>query len=233
MSSMTEGLSVRVSICFKIAVISPLPISFSNSLIPSGATSPFQQGRHEKKKHPPPLTIRESRKPACDLSPFHREGVRREALLRRPKVRNLPSSNPWQPLFKKKSRRGNSRGGKIFCRFCFYMGRRWPYRLCQRCTLPLPSPPASASTSASETMLSSPSMLCFRQFAATANSIARCGSYPFTGAWISPPPGRCPPPLPRTPCRCSFIRIHSHIHRVANPLEALIRILSVLITISS
>lgn len=41
----------------------------------------------------------------------------------------------------------------------------------QRCTLPEASPPASFETSSTVTMLKSPSMLCFRQLAATANSM--------------------------------------------------------------
>ena len=41
-----------------------------------------------------------------------------------------------------------------------------------RCTRPEPSPPASFVTSSTETMLKSPSTECFRQEAATANSMA-------------------------------------------------------------
>ena len=41
----------------------------------------------------------------------------------------------------------------------------------QRCTLPEASPPASLETSSTVTILKSPSMLCFRQLAATANSM--------------------------------------------------------------
>lgn len=51
----------------------------------------------------------------------------------------------------------------------------WPV---YRCTLPEPSPPASLLTSSTETKLQSPSMVCFRQLAATANSIASCGPKP-------------------------------------------------------
>ena len=44
------------------------------------------------------------------------------------------------------------------------------------CTRPEASPPASFLTSSTLTMLKSPSTECFKQLAATANSIVDCGS---------------------------------------------------------
>lgn len=57
----------------------------------------------------------------------------------------------------------------------FFIGSYRMYsQIAQRWTLPEASPPASARTSAAETMLKSPSTECLRQDAATANSIASC-----------------------------------------------------------
>ncbi len=50
------------------------------------------------------------------------------------------------------------------------------------CTLPVPSPPMSFSTSQTPTRLKSPMTLCLRQLAATANSSADC----LSSYWFKP-----------------------------------------------
>ncbi len=108
MRSMTEGLSVRVSICFKIAVISPLPISFFKLSYPLRCHLPFPKGEAGSRRVTSPLS--------------KRGDVKKRVLHRRPKVRNLPSSNPWQPLFKKNPAAAIAAAEKFSAGFAFIWG---------------------------------------------------------------------------------------------------------------
>ena len=137
MRSMTEGLSVRVSIYFKIAVISPLPIPFFKLSYPLRCFAP------------PPLMVRGDRKSACDVSPFQKGDVKKRVLHRRPKIKNLPSSNPWRLFSRKNPAAAIAAAEKLFAGFAFIWGADGligfvsaaPCR-CRRRPPALPLPPA-------------------------------------------------------------------------------------------
>lgn len=67
-------------------------------------------------------------------------------------------------------------------------------------TRPEPSPPANCNTSSILTMLKSPSIECFKQLAATENSIIDFASYPSRLVATNPAPKLSPPPTLSTIC---------------------------------
>lgn len=69
---------------------------------------------------------------------------------------------------------------------------------------PEPSPPANFNTSSMLTMLKSPSIECFKQLAATENSIIDFASYPSRLVATNPAPKLSPPPTLSTICDVSI-----------------------------
>ena len=107
--------------------------------------------------------------------------MRNLAIIRRGRIYPARGTLRYYDVFGLATYHGASRTPppyKSKCRFFdkIRAGREGPpavrYGKNQRWIRPEPSPPASFSTSETETMLKSPSMECFRAEAATANSMA-------------------------------------------------------------
>ena len=113
----------------------------------------------------------------CDIVPFRRCAFPRRVLLDREQIslssnkrksaaiRSALSHTSIDKILISYSILSRNRNLLMFPNTClFYL-----------CTRPEASPPASFFTSSTLTMLKSPSIECFKQLAATANSIVSCG----------------------------------------------------------